>query len=292
MNTPSLTCETFQSPYGEMIKISTQTKHEYPIVLAHGTFCNHRCMFLLAKALAYRGYECWVFDWRNHGKFAKNTHSATFESYAHFDYRHIIKQILNYSKAKKLHWVGHSGGGLIPLMAIAKEPHLQLQLASLTMLASQATGHGESWYRRKIIKLCKLLISSKKTVQLPFQLLGPEVESAALLKQWCQWNLSKQWLSSDGFDYLKHLYLVQIPVLAIAADKDPIIAPSAGCEFLLEQCGSPVKLFISGTIDSGFSKPFSHSELITHPKAVQEVSNHIIQWLRDKSESNSKKLQA
>ena len=287
--TPPLNHTTHQTEIGPIHHIWTLKSPQPPIILAHGAFSNHKSMMILAKKLAQQSYECWLFDWPIHTQ-ANTRFIHDFDTYtAHFE--KVLTVILELAQKQYIHWLGHSGGGLIPLMAIARKPDIKQHLSSIITLASQASGIAAPFYRRHLIDLCQQLLKLRKGKPLLLPAIGPVAESSLLLEQWCQWNSSHRWQGHDGFDYQHHLNHLNLPMLAFAAGNDPFIAPPSCCKALFDSYASKQKQFIHCHIDNGFSKNYRHGELVTHPDAILEISQHLQQWLQQLPNNASNPVQ-
>ena len=120
-----------------------------PVVLTHGTFSNHRSCMGLAAFLAKEGFDCWVLDWRGHGASEHPNRPHSFDDIALLDAPAVIDAVTSRSGRPDLYWVGHSGGGLIAGMWMARFPKLASRhIKGLVMLASQATGAARSLRHR------------------------------------------------------------------------------------------------------------------------------------------------
>ncbi|KZZ45914.1 hypothetical protein A3759_08175 [Thalassolituus sp. HI0120] len=58
-----------------------------------------------------------------------------------------------------------------------------------------------------------------------------------------QWNLRKQWLGKDGFDYMKGIEQLNLPFFMITGGNDDI-APVSGCKRIYDHIGSDDKTWL------------------------------------------------
>ena len=111
---------------------------------------------------------------------------------------------------------------------------------------------------------------------------GNEPEPTRLLAQWLAWNLGQRWRGADGFDYMAALAELSLPVFMIAGGNDRI-APAAGCRKFFDALGSTDKTWLLGAETAGFSKDFSHGELVIGREARAEIFPRVREWLRERN---------
>ncbi len=252
------------------------------VILAHGTFSNYRTCAGLARYLTGRGHDCWLLDFEGHGCSNKVLPTADFEamflSGANAALDHIVA-----NTEGRIHWVGHSGGGLAALMALARRPELTKQMHSLVMLGSQACDAGHSVSHRAVLRLSLILTRMLGFVPARALRLGPEDEVAEVMLQWYRWNLRAHWQGSEGFDYLEALReqesLAYLPVLSMAGTGDRYIAPPAACRKLHELLPGTANVWQECGIDQNFAEDFTHSRLISSRAAAREIWPRIADWL-------------
>jgi len=254
-----------------------------PVVLTHGTFSNHRCCMALAEYLARRGLACWVFDWRGHGRSAKAPTPYTFDTVAREDVEAVVAALGTKSGGQPIYWVGHSGGGLIAAMWMARNPaRAAREFGGLVLLASQATAAALTWRNRARVRAMAAWIACGG--RLPSWLLrvGPEGEEPRLMRQWCRWGLARTFDGEDGFDYLGALGAVEVPLLALAGSGDAFIAPEQGCATLANAFGGVDRTYRLCGRDRGFSEDYTHERLIVSRNAARETWPLIGRWLAER----------
>jgi pimeloyl-ACP methyl ester carboxylesterase len=111
-----------------------------PILFVHGLGANHRNMALneengLVQFLSEHGYSCWAIDLRGRGESDTPSGTWNFDDYAKYDLPATIDYILEQTGRKRLHWIGHSMGGML-FYAVAGALGQQKKIASATTLAS------------------------------------------------------------------------------------------------------------------------------------------------------------
>ncbi len=255
-----------------------------PVLLAHGTFSNHRTCGGLARYLASRGFDCWLIDFEGHGQSNSVEPPADFETLFLSGTRAAL-QFVHDTSGSKVHWVGHSGGGLAPLMTMARQPETLDKLQSLTLLASQACQAGELPSHRLILRGFSALTRLLGHVPARALKLGPDNENAAVMLQWYGWNLSGQWTGTDGLDYSRTLSqlhnLKHLPILTLAGSGDWFIAPTGACRSLQSLLPSDRKTWLECGVQGGYSENYSHARLVSSRSSAREIWPRIADWLLD-----------
>ncbi|MDF3936745.1 alpha/beta fold hydrolase [Pseudomonas citronellolis] len=250
------------------------------VVLTHGTFSNYRSCLGLAESLAARGFACWVFDWRGHGASDRDEFRHSFDEVATHDVPAVLDAVRERSGQPAAFWIGHSGGGLIASMWTARHPQLAGErLRGLVLLGSQATAAGDTLRHRWMVRAYDWLLRGRRVAPQRRRSIGPEAESARLMRQWCQWNLRERFSGEDGFDYLAGLAAAKLPVLALAGSGDRFIAPAAGCQALLEAFGGADRSFRLCGTHNGFREDYSHNRLVLSRNASEELWPLIGEWM-------------
>lgn len=260
------------------------------VILAHGTFSNYRTCGGLARYLAGRGHDCWLLDFEGHGCSDKILPAADFETMFLSGANAALDHVVTMTQGR-IHWVGHSGGGLAALMALAKRPELTEKMHSLVMLGSQACDAGQSVSHRAVLRLSQLLTRMLGFVPARVLRLGPEDEVAEVMLQWYRWNLRAHWQGSGDFDYLKalreHESLAGLPVLSMAGSGDRFIAPPEACRKLHALLPGTAKAWQECGIDQKFAEDFTHSRLISSRAAAREIWPRIAGWLEQAEASEA-----
>lgn len=255
----------------------------FPLVLTHGTFSNGRTCERLAGYLAGHGFDCWVLELRGRGESRHTLRNPTFEDFGVFDVPPALEAVRTHTGQKRLFLVGHSGGGLAFLMHLARIPAARERAAGLVMLASQATEAGTTLGGRLMLRAGRM--AERLLGYTPGRAvgLGPENEPEGILRQWFDWNRTRQWTGYDGFDYLDALPQVDVPILCLAGAGDRYIAPARGCRRVFEALGARDKEWLLCGRSSGFSENYGHARLIASRAARREIWPRIRDWLASRS---------
>lgn len=240
-----------------------------PVVVAHGTLSNKLAVQHLGDYLAEQGCDTWMLEWGGHGQARPSHTTQNFEFPALNDLPVAIDFIVQHTGQAQVHWTSHSGGGLLALMLLARHPERLAQIKSLCLIGAQVTDAASNLKEK--IRVLALGVLTRILGRTPRKLvpIGPEGEPTLLLVQWCQWNLSRCWKGADGFDYLKALEQIKVPSLVIAGGRDEV-APLDGCRKIYDALGGP-KTWHECAVKHGFSKNFSHSQMIRGDAARAEV---------------------
>ena len=251
-----------------------------PIIIAHGTISNGESVSDLAAHLFQLGFDCWILEWGGHGQSSASNPRNNFETPAFNDTPHAIDHVLKQSGHKQFYWVSHSGGGHLPLMYLARTPEQAHRFAGIVTIGAQATD-GAAGLKGK----CRALVLwgvTRLMGETPKALVsvGTEGEPTLLLAQWARWNLTQKWMGVDGFDYMSAIKANNTPALMVSGANDNI-APPSGCRKFYDALGSQDKSWLLCGIDSGFSKDYSHGQLIRGSAAKAEVFPRVSDWLKE-----------
>ncbi len=262
-----------------LYRYEPQTKVGRPLLITHGTLSDMTAVRDLAKSLVKQGFDCWILEWGGHGKAIAASSKQTFEYPAMHDGPEAIAAVLEKTGHEKLYWVSHSGGGHLLLMHLGRHPEKQTQIAGAVLIGAQATDATLKPIEKWAVRLLWLVTMVMNQTPLFLVRSGTEAEPTRLLAQWAVWSMQEKWLGADGFDYLTALSAIKIPALIMAGGADRI-APASGCRKFFDQLGSADKSWVLCSAKQGFSKDFSHGQLIRGRAARQEVFPKVLDWLK------------
>ncbi len=262
-----------------LIRFCQKARWETPVLLTHGTLSNAQVCVRLASFLADNGFDCWVLEWRGHGESHPGHTNPDFQHIADFDVSTGLDTVRRLTGKQQVFLVGHSGGGLVFLMHLARQLESRAHVKGVITLASQATEAGVTW--RDKAKIAGIAVVNNMFGHLPGPMLrlGPEKEWRGVMNQWFRWNLTRRWLARDGFDYAKAVRDLDVPLLCFAGAGDHFIAPVRGCKRLFDVVGSHDKQFIVCGKDAGFGEDYDHARIIASRGAGQEIWPTIRAWL-------------
>lgn len=262
-----------------LLRVYGDVWYDPAVVLTHGTFSNAQTCTRLATYLAENGFDCWVLELRGHGRSEAGPVHPNFERFGECDVPAALRAVRHHTQDRPLFWIGHSGGGLVLLMHLARHPEALAQVKGVVTLASQATDAGMTWSGRVKIALSAAGNNLLGYAPGPLFKLGPENEFRGVMNQWFRWNWNGRWTGHDGFDYLEGLGRIDVPALCFAGGGDRFIAPYQGCRRLYNALGGPDKQMVLCAKSEGYGEDYSHARIITSRRAQQEIWPIISEWL-------------
>lgn len=297
-------------------------KFKYPVILVHGLASNYRNMdfpikdLSLAHYLSKAGFDCWIVDLRGSGLSKKGPFTAFrwyFDDYVFYDLPAAVDAILKETGAKKIHWIGHSLGGLLsfPFAQFYKKSQV---LRSLTTIASPMTTTSRPGYFQvthrfdRILKLFPKLpyrTLSRVAVRFVDLLLGLEgnalfsrdnmtreilveimrhaVESvpSSLILQIHDWLNHNYFASRDKkIDYTESLSSMTMPILMMAGSVDSF-TPLADIRLAFRRIPSEKKTLMVFGKSRGHEHDYGHIDLVLGKNAPKEVFPQILNWLKE-----------
>ncbi len=303
-----------------------RSSHQTPVLLCHGMSSNRWDMdgpgrLSLARYLARRGYDAWVVELRGAGRSTRPTwwngkqYNWTFEDYVHHDARAALQTVLRETGAQRVHWVGHSMGGMIAYALLMSPVHLKI--ASAVTLGSPTmsdVGHplldfGVPYrsllrYWRGRIPIGTLARLGAPFARLLARFLEPSIAElgwhpgnadlpllrtlmltavddlpASLLREFARWYEAKAMSDRYGmFDFTEHLERITTPILVIAGSKDEL-TPVRDLERVYKRIAARDKAFRVIGKEHGFAHDYSHADLVLGLHAPRDVYPLVLGWL-------------
>lgn len=250
-----------------------------PVIVTHGSISNADTVMQLAQFLHCSGYDCWVLEWGGHGHSEIGLRRQNFEFPALNDVPVALDYVSQQTNAEQCYWVSHSGGGHLMLMYLARNPKEQNRVAGIVTMGAQATHAAitpKDKLRASLLWLLTSVLGETPARLVPY---GNEHEPTLLLAQWSEWNLKQRWVGHDNFDYMNALGHINVPALVFSGGGDDI-APITGCHSFYQALGSDEKSWVLLSKEHGFSKDYSHGQLVRGSAAQQEVYPKIFTWLQ------------
>ncbi len=261
-------------------KISPQTPlHTKHIFLTHGTFSNKKILLGITSYLVDKGFTCWIMEWRNHGNSSKTKQKFNFETIAKFDLPAVFEYLFKNEKITVLDCVTHSGGGLILSMFLIKNPTYISKIHCITFFGCQAFGAATTFKNRLQIWVGKY--ASAIIGFVPAKIIGSSEhnEPYYTMKQWFNWNLHRNFMGSQSFDYLEKMNKITTPILSICAKGDTLIAPKTGCKQFLNAFKNPKNKLVLCAKENGSSEDYNHSRIILSQNAKKEIYPIVLDWI-------------
>ena len=304
-----------------------------PVVLCHGLGANRFNMDFgerrsLARYLAAQGFECWVPELRGAGRSAAPPGAGRqgcawdFDTLVLQDVPAVVRTVCERSGAARVHWVGHSLGGLVlfghlaategdpriaSVFAIASpgdgtlvRPSVRSSLAALDTISRWFGSLGLSVLAGLAAPFGGLLVYAPQ----PGPLVNPDnVEpwvarralahlatdlNLRLLRQMSRWAFSSEpgFTTYDGgTNYLSALSEVTTPAFFAAGAADGVVLPDSVRAAFDAWGGQASEFHIFGR-NHGARIDYGHGDLLVGAHAPSEVFPCVRDWLvRQESEA-------
>ena len=256
------------------------------LVLNRGMFSNRRFWLSdkgigIAAYLREHGFDCWMFERRGLGDSDK-LNSAEHSLFHTFEHDlPAVQQYLATQGVSRAFYIGHSFGGVLNALSLAKGYLKPEGVAGLVTLSSQLTVG-----KRLLNKPYSGLVYAITAVLGHFPArrfgMGPENESTRAMRDCCRlvaWAKGKDSRNANfwhGFDDIR------CPVLGVGSDGDTV-DPAEGCQQLLSAMGSHQKTFIQLGKRQGHRQDYDHVGMVVSKDAQQEVWPLLLDWLEQTS---------
>lgn len=265
-------------------------------LLIHGTFSDRRVCMSMAQQWAQRGHVAWVLEWRSHGSSAAAPAPFDFEDVALRD----VTAALAWWQAN--HWslasftpshssspsitrppalvaATHSGGGLVLLMALLRQPQWQALVQRMALFACQSHLAGVTLANRAYLRCANA--ASRWAGGIPGRVLRLGVcdETHTTMSSWFSWNLQRTFTGKDGFDYGARLSALPQAVLCLAAESDRWIAPVPAVRQFAQLFSNPHSRFQLCGPGAGHHHRFGHANLMHGHAARQAILPGVVEWL-------------
>jgi pimeloyl-ACP methyl ester carboxylesterase len=290
-----------------------------PVLLCHGLSANRGNLdfgverYSISRALSEAGFDCFAIELRGHGASRPARKDAprrwTFDTYLKEDIPTALDDIRAATGSSRVHWVGHSQGALLGLVAAGLYPdriatvvalappthyHANEALRRLLRFAFLATGRGNRFFARALVpvagwfhpSVAQFAMNTRNVdPRLYRQLLANVVEDIppGVLRQFVEWARRDRFVSLDGsVDYRAGLSGARQPALFISGALD-LLAPPAGVRAGYEMWAGEKEYWNAGR-EAQLSADYGHSDLIFGLRAPEEIYPRIATFLRAHSE--------
>ncbi len=296
-----------------------------PVLLCHGAFGNHWNLcspagHSPADVLSEAGFDCWLIDLRgsrsSQAPLGKSRFDATFDDYVQHDLPGAIDYIRRITGFRRVHWVGHSMGGM--LLYAYELVHGPKYIASGATLGSPPgfagvdlmgkglvarAAHGRTALR--IYRTMPGLVEFGLRLFAPFvpifrvgnpiaptnwANMHPHVGSTAYFNMLellppkvgetlLEASRRNHWVVNDGtVDVAANLDRLVIPMLCIFAHSDPFV-PRANASAFHAALPSTDKDFIMLSRENGAQADYNHVDLAFARNGRVEVFGPIARWI-------------
>lgn len=287
-----------------------------PVILCHGVSVNRSMVDLdddtsLARHLAGRGFEVYALDLRGRGRSRRRGLAGLvprhrFDDYVTRDLPAAIAAVRGRHGAERVHWVGHSMGGLVLYALLGRDPACAVR--SAVTIASPLRVRAPWWLNlgMRVVGALRLPVCwghasflvaplvgwvahpPLRMLLNPANVRGPRLRlatatiiadiSSGEVQHFFSMSRAGRFGSTDGLhDYAAGLARVTTPCLVIAGADDRLATPEAvraGHDLL----GGPREFRLFGRA-SGDPVDFGHGDLLIgdHSRAV--VFPEVTRWL-------------
>lgn len=287
-----------------------------PVLLVHGLGSNHRNLALddengLGQYLTERGYDCWAVDLRGRGASDSPESDWTFDDYVNYDLPAVIDFILETTGRDKLHWIGHSMGGML-YYALCGSTSYGDRIATGVTIASPVDFPRPSMLERLASLLHGLPLAARiRTTGIVSRFLitvmgllpegfvhylynpdniDPDTllkaatlasagTSSKVLTQFPKWFVENHWMGKNQrIDYRAGVSSIDVPTLVIAGAVDKL-SPPEHIKSGYDDLKAREKRFVLAGKISGYRHDYSHIDLVFGKYAREEIFPLIYDWL-------------
>jgi len=301
-----LALNEYRPPAGKKLK--------RPVICCHGLSGNHHGFDLgerisMARTLAEQGHPTFLLDLRGAGCSEKGGPGADkpldwiLSDHYRYDAPAAVEKVRQLTGADRIHWVGHSMGGMIAYAFLQGE--LAQKIQRCVILASPAKFH---FYRPahvlkpllKLIPGVPLRTLTQSVAPLfewfrPLQLVSGNINLApgvftlsavncqdqlpsSLLADFARFVKHGHYLDDDGRDMLEGMRNINTPTLFMVGEKDGT-AGFKSVQSAYEACGSREKKFVGLGKNFGHQREYGHMTILVGRDVAEEVFPEIIAWL-------------
>ncbi len=293
----------------------------FPVLLVHGLASNHTNFDFpvdelnFARYLNRQGFDCWIVDLRGSGLSKRSTlrpQKWCFDDFVFQDLPAAVDKILQVSKSTKIHWVGHSMGGVLAFPFFQTFSKTKV-IRSLITVATPMTTHSKPGYfkylypldgfirllpsvpyrtlskiavlfHRPILRMEDHVLFARSNMDenILKNLMNHSVESvpSSLILQIHDWLRHNRFASLDGkFNYLDKLDQIKLPILMAVGSIDTF-TPEADLRLTvrkLPKANMTLKVFGK---NNGHENDYGHIDLLLGKNSPREVFPELSKWLK------------
>src|SRR3989338_12969 len=298
-----------------------------PVLLIHGLGTNRFDLdfvdpqYSLAQYLYQRGYDVWLFEYRGAGKsyrpgilqYLKDCVQPDWivDDIVFTDIPTMVRHVQEATGFQKIHFIGHSLGGMLLYMVLMTMGN-QVCQSAVTLGASMNSTARPGWIRL-VLKLDWLLERFPLIpTKLLFRLGSPFVSWVAPLEDNHFYSIKNitpsllqkasryatenvpmalfmelhRWYKKGHFEaeqrdfsFHNHLKDIKTPMLVIAGSVDGI-TPLPDVRYAYDKISSRDKKFVIMGTPGGYAHEYAHMDLILGTRAPKEVYPQILRWLK------------
>jgi len=289
-----------------------------PVFMCHGFMSNQFNFAIpagesMADYLAAKGYDCWLIDLRGRlssvPPFGKTRDEATIDDYLLRDIPAAIDYIRKHTGFGKVHWVGHSMGGML---LYAYDAALGSKLvASGTTLGSpvgfegveipgsadvllafrRMSGRAFRGGVRVMITALKWTRPQNSLIPINWDNMNPKLGTRALYSAFSappipvadQMKYSAKnrvWrVNSGDVDVIANLKNLRVPLFAIFGAGDPFV-PIPTAEHAFKSIKKRDKKLLVLSEKNGHAADYSHVDLVMGREGEKDVFEPVLNWVK------------
>jgi polyhydroxyalkanoate synthase len=288
-----------------------------PVVFVHGAGGNHHNYTeppgnSLVAYLTRHGYDCWCIDLRgcrsSQPPFGRTRHSVQFDEYLEYDLPTFIAYVRKVTGYHKVHWVGHSMGGMLLYAWCASQGEDQIA-AGITLgsptgfddcnLAAAERLHRlgrrmpvfSSNFARALIPFMVVLRTTGGFVPINFANMHPQLGIGNLfhivdnilpgvMGALLHAAKTKTWTMLEGtVDVRAYLKNLRIPLLAFYAPRDAFVNLNFARAFVRELPHDDKRIVVLSRAE-GCARDYDHIEMPFARDSKRDVFEPIVAWLQ------------
>lgn len=291
-----------------------------PVLLVHGANVNQHNFTSprgrsLVDVLVDRGFDCWTVDLRgcrsSVAPFERHRNQITIDDYLNDDIPTVIQFIKQETGYAKVHYCGHSLGGMLLYAYVLK--YGPDDIASGATLGAPLGFEGVKIRRSKILVgllsiyppffggMGRALIPLVRALRIPMVIFPMNARNLAkgldnsylynmledplpkVLRQLCEWVNKPGWTMDGGaLDVQKGLETLDFPLFAIYGPLDPFV-PVAKAQEFFDRLPTGDKRILICSKEQGCKHDYNHCDLAFGQEGQREVFAPIARWFETHS---------
>jgi polyhydroxyalkanoate synthase len=288
-----------------------------PILFCHSLSSNHLNFEIprgesIVDVLSEAGYDCWTFDTRacRSAIPPRGTRklSATLDDVLLKDLPAAVAFIKEKSGFDRVHWVGHSLGGMLLYAYVLKFgpddiasavtfgappgfKHTRLPSRTLLTTVAPFTYGLMSFFFRGLIPVATVIHPKSDLIPINWDNAHPKLTNAELFYavempmpriggELSGWASKGVWrMCADSLDVQERLPELDVPLFAVFGGADPLIPQEAAESFFTSLRTKDKKLAVLSK-HNGYSANYSHIELVFALNGREEVFDPVLAWIQ------------
>lgn len=279
------------------------TKNPGPAVfLVHGSLENGRIFYSekgkgLAPFLAQIGFDTFTMDWRGKGRSTppiQRGHDYGQTECITQDLAACLGLIRKIKNPGPIFLIGHSWGGVLVSSFLVRFPDQARDIEGIVYLGAKR--RILVWNLKRLVGIEFLWRGMGNILCTVFGFfnarlirLGVENDTRRFHSQITQWVKNNPWIDpEDGFNYARAARQHPLPpILYLTGEGDRFLGNPKDVQRLIDESGQhPFEFRVIGR-KTGFTLDYGHVDLLTHPKAKEEVYPMVAEWFKRHDPSHS-----